>query len=444
MHVLLISYEFPPKGGPGVLRPAKIARYLAEAGWDVSVLTVADPPSALIDEALAAGIPASVDVRRAWSLEPTRLVQWLRAPTRGTLDVPEEPPAATPGYSGLPPWAIRFVQAFFLPDEKVGWTSYALREAERLHAERPIDVILASGPPFTALRIARKLAARLGTPWVADLRDPIVGNYFYRPPTPLHARYRERFERRVAASASAIVTVTEPMREALLTRTGIADDRVVTVPNGFDPSDFSGLTRRPHDGFRITYVGSFQGSIQPNTFLEAVASASRADTEFARDARVRFVGNATPPAEEAVRAAGLVDRVEIVGPVPHRAAVQEMLDAEVLLLVLGPEPESRAILTGKLPEYMGAHRQILGMVPEGVAADILDRYGAASIVSPTDADAASDAILGMYEAWRAGSEPAPAEDVVRSFDRRAQVNRIAQVLAAVASRGQHGGGVADA
>ncbi|HMT12896.1 MAG TPA: glycosyl transferase, partial [Ignavibacteria bacterium] len=40
--VLIISYYFPPSGGPGVQRVLKFVKYLPEFGWQPIVLTVKD------------------------------------------------------------------------------------------------------------------------------------------------------------------------------------------------------------------------------------------------------------------------------------------------------------------------------------------------------------------------------------------------------------------
>ena len=40
--VLVISYYWPPSGGPGVQRVLKICKYLNKFGWEPIVLTVKD------------------------------------------------------------------------------------------------------------------------------------------------------------------------------------------------------------------------------------------------------------------------------------------------------------------------------------------------------------------------------------------------------------------
>ncbi len=431
MRLLLISYEFPPKGGPGIQRPLQIARLLDAAGWDVTVLTVKDPPTAVLDPSAEAQIPAGVRVVRAWSLEPTRVLQWLRRMSRRPA-----PPIGAGGYSGAPTGVIRFVQAFFLPDEKLGWTPWAVRAALRQHAEEPFDVILASGPPFTAYRVAWKLASRLGVPWVADVRDPIVDNYFFSPPTSVHAHYMRRFERRIARSAARVIAATPQIRDDIAARNPMPSDRVLAITNGFDPEQFQGpAPLRNRRAFTVSYVGSFLSGSPSEPFLDAVRIAIDREPSLATDLRVRVVGPAGDPLVAAVGSRGLGDVVELVGFVPHDVAVTEMRSADVLLLVLADFPHLRAVLTGKLPEYLGARRPVLALVPDGAARDVLVRTGAAAVVASGDVEAAAEALLGMYRQWKAGELPEPDPEVVAEFDRTRLVARLGSVLEAVVGEG---------
>jgi glycosyltransferase involved in cell wall biosynthesis len=458
-RLLLVSYEFPPKGGTQSQHVVKFARALVAHGWDVTVLTVDDPPTSLVDERMLEDVARETTVLRAWSLEPTRLIQWLRrrkgsgagapaaavpAPADAAGPSPAAPasPAAAPGanaatpapttgargFTSMPRWAIRLIQAFFVPDEKVGWTRYAVTAAERASAQRPFDAILSIGPPFTAHHIASKLTRRLRVPWVADLSDPLVGGYFFRPVTPLNAWLMRRFETRVVTRAAWIVAATRGIVDDLLARHPEAAGRVGVMPNGFDPADFEGVDRA-HTGFVVSYVGTFQGSIRPDAFLDAAVIAMGRSEALAADLRIRFVGPLDPATDEAVAARGLSERVERTGFVPHDAAARAMAASDVLLLVLGPEAESKAIQTSKLPEYLGARRPVLALVPPGgVAADTVTASRAGEVVPSLDAEAAADALLHLYELWRDGRLPQPAEEVVARFDTRRLAGELDELL----------------
>lgn len=429
-RLLLVTYEFPPKGGPGVQRPLKTARYLAEAGWDVTVLTVADPPGSMWDPGPLSELPHSVNVERAWSLEPTRLVQSLRRhfASRNDSRSSHGAPSASRGISGLPRWAIRAIQALFIPDEKFWWTPWAVRLGRRLHADCPFDCILASGPPFTALGIARRLSHRLAIPWVADLRDPIVGGYFFTPLTPLHAVLMRAYERRVVHSASRVITATEAMQRDLAARNPDVHGRLVTISNGFDPADFSTTAPLPLVGFTISYVGSLQGEINVERLLAAVARARGSNPGFAADVRVRLVGPIDPETTRAVEQSGMAAIVERAGFLGHADALSEMRASTILALVLGSGPQYQYILTGKLPEYLASGRPVLALVPEGVAADVVRRAGAGWVVHPTDIEAATQALLDAYACWKRNTLPVADASVVDEFDRRQLVSRVGDLL----------------
>ena len=77
MHVLLLSYYFPPDRAVGAIRPAKVARALQAAGHRVTVLTSTIPgqptdlPSAVRE----------VEVRRIAPIpNPRELLLWLTIP----------------------------------------------------------------------------------------------------------------------------------------------------------------------------------------------------------------------------------------------------------------------------------------------------------------------------------------------------------------------------
>ena len=61
-RVLIVSYYFPPSGGPGVQRVLKFVKYLPEFGWDPAVLTVRDADFPARDESLLAEIRASLKI----------------------------------------------------------------------------------------------------------------------------------------------------------------------------------------------------------------------------------------------------------------------------------------------------------------------------------------------------------------------------------------------
>ncbi|MDZ7796361.1 MAG: hypothetical protein U5N56_04640 [Candidatus Marinimicrobia bacterium] len=71
--VLIITYYWPPAGGPGVQRMLKFARYLPEFGWEPVILTVENGEYPARDETLLSEVPGNIRVYRTRSFEPFSL-----------------------------------------------------------------------------------------------------------------------------------------------------------------------------------------------------------------------------------------------------------------------------------------------------------------------------------------------------------------------------------
>lgn len=72
-RVLIITYYWPPAGGPGVQRVLKFARYLPEYGWDPLILSVRNGEYPARDETLQKEVPAELPVFLARARDPFTL-----------------------------------------------------------------------------------------------------------------------------------------------------------------------------------------------------------------------------------------------------------------------------------------------------------------------------------------------------------------------------------
>src|SRR5262249_38739590 len=77
---------------------------------------------------------------------------------------------------------------------------------------------------------------------------------------------------------------------------------------------------------------------------------------------------------ELARTLGVSELVSLLGPLPYRQALAEMLDSDGLLVLQG-KPSNPAI-PAKVYEYLRARRPILGLVhPDGETATLLRHLG---------------------------------------------------------------------
>lgn len=195
---LLIAHAYPPENLAGALRPFRFARYLPALGYRPVVITASVQPH-----------PAPAGVY----------------------------------YSPRPKgFKARFARRFFFPtDDDMLWTGRTFEVIKEFWSREKPDVILSTHPPLSAHWLARRLKRTFGVPWVADFRDPLVGNFvrtriFNRSADPW-------FERRIVHDADWVLLNTDRARALYEQRYPEYKSKLDLLYNGFDPHD--GLGPQP-------------------------------------------------------------------------------------------------------------------------------------------------------------------------------------------------------
>mgnify|MGYP003638698958 CR=1 FL=1 len=70
---MIISYYWPPAGGPGVQRWLKFAKYLPRNGYDVTVVVPENPDYPVLDKSLMEDIPEDIRLLKVPIKEPSRM-----------------------------------------------------------------------------------------------------------------------------------------------------------------------------------------------------------------------------------------------------------------------------------------------------------------------------------------------------------------------------------
>jgi glycosyltransferase involved in cell wall biosynthesis len=125
----------------------------------------------------------------------------------------------------------------------------------------------------------------------------------------------------------------------------------------------------------------------------------------------------------------LRDIIRVVGVVSHRQAIVAQRNASILLVIIG-KGEGRAILTGKIFEYLGAGRPILALVPhDGEAADLIRKTNTGVIIDPDDTNAIARALRDSYNEWRAGNiSYSPRNNKINRYSRLEQARQLGDLF----------------
>jgi glycosyltransferase involved in cell wall biosynthesis len=295
------------------------------------------------------------------------------------------------------------------------------------------DAIYSTSAPVTAHLVAGVVSRTTGKPWVAEFRDPWLGNPITAavvgPRSWMHRRMQMKVERWIMHTADRIVFVSPSTRRIYRARYPRAAE-MVCITNGHDPGDkVVGPGRRSTDKYRIVYAGTLRPD-ELDMFLAAVESLVLSQPASGTRLELVFYGDLSPACRAvADRYLGhglLAGMLRFEGFVSRRAALEALASADAALLMLGGGIGLDQQIPAKLFDILGQSQQVLAVVPPGDARAILEELGWGVIASPSVADVERG--LG---ALLATPRPGRVADPDGRYDRVALAARLAETLTAV-------------
>lgn len=394
-HLLYVVWGFPPCRGSGVYRALATANAFAEHGWDVTVLTCeretffrytgADP-------ALEDLVHPDVEIRR----------------------VPFDWPALDPditGYSAmraLAPrlWARSRVRRDQIPFPERGygpWRPRLEHAAEQIHAEHPVDLVVATANPNVTFTAAWRLHTKHAVPYVMDYRDAWSLDVFSGKRIVEPSSRAGRWEARLMASAREVWFVNEPLRAWHAEQYPATGPRMHVVSNGYDAQfapEPATAAPDPERGLTFGYLGTVAAQVPLVPFIQGWRLA-RERSELVARSRAEFHGYLghyqapNPVMQAAIEAAADVD-VRYVGPVSKTEVRHTYARFDVCLLVLGT---GRYVTSGKVFEYLPTGLPVVSVHdPANAASDVMREYPLWFPTAALTADAIADALVAAADA----------------------------------------------
>jgi glycosyltransferase involved in cell wall biosynthesis len=431
--VLVVTYYFPPSGGPGVQRVLKFITYLRQFGWQPVVLTARDADYPARDESLLDEIPADVPVYRTRIFEPYDIYRKLTGKKPGTpVDVNTIP---RPGdRRSMQESIAECIRAtFFIPDARRGWMRSAVREGVDIIRAHDVRAIYSSSPPYTCSLIARALKRRTGLPWVAGFRDPWRG--FLSAPKRwfLPDMIDRRYERATYRDCDAMEVAWKGIAKDFHAKyPDLPTDKVHHLPNGFDSADFPHVEFVDREHFTVTYTGSMYGKRNPETFLSAVARLVEAREVDASRIRLQFIGRFGAEVRAMFEHPVLKDAVVVKEYMPHAESVRHLFQSDALLMVVDDFAGNEEIVPGKVYEYAGSGRPIITLAPPGAVAEFITGTRSGMVSASQDIDGIARIFAHYYRQWIDGNIGLDQDRAaVMRYERREIARELAALLDAV-------------
>ncbi|RTY81116.1 glycosyl transferase family 1 [Flavobacterium sp. LS1P28] len=358
--ILIITYYWPPAGGPGVQRWLKFVKYLPDFGIQPIVYIPENPTYPIVDENLVKEVSDKTIILKQKIFEPYQLASFLSKNKTQKISSGIIPNQKKQSFLDKTFLWIR--GNLFIPDARVFWVKPSVAYLEKYIVENNIDTIVTSGPPHSLHLIGMELKQKLDLKWFADFRDPwtTIGYHKSLRLSSFAAKKHKALEHQVLNTADTIIVTSKTTKTEFV---AITNKPIAVITNGYDMEQ---VEKQVLDSkFSLAHIGSFLSERNPLILWESLVELINEIPEFKSHVEIKLIGAVSQEVLETMTQFGLNSYLNNLGYVSHAEAIAHQRKSQVLLLVEINSQETKSIIPGKLFEYMVSSRPIIAIGPKG-------------------------------------------------------------------------------
>ncbi|MBU2940175.1 glycosyltransferase [Lacinutrix sp. C3R15] len=359
-RTLIISYYWPPAGGPGVQRWLKFVKYLPEFNVEPIVYIPSNPNYPLVDETLLSEVATDLTIIKQPISEPYKFASFLSK--KNTKSISKGLITEAKKQSLIERLLLLIRGNFFIPDARKSWVKPSVKYLSTYIQDFNIDTIITTGPPHSLHLIGMQLKAKLGVKWLADFRDPWT-TIAYHKELKLTQKAKQKhitLERQVLQNADQIIVTSTITKQEFQEKT---KQPITVITNGYDveKTEVISLDKK----FTLAHIGSLLAKRNPEVLWNVLQELTEENQEFAKYFELKLVGAVSENILKSIKLYRLSDYLNKEGYVSHNKAIGFQKKAQVLLLIEIDSEETKCIIPGKLFEYMVSNRPIVALGPKG-------------------------------------------------------------------------------
>lgn len=358
--ILIITYYFPPAGGPGVQRWLKFVKYLPDFNIQPIVYIPENPTYPIVDEKLVSEISDKAIILKQPIFEPYQLAAVFSKNKTKKISsgiIPNQKKQTFLDKTFL--W-IR--GNLFIPDARVFWVKPSVKYLKQYIQDNNIETIITSGPPHSLHLIGLELKQELKVNWLADFRDPwtTIGYHKALKLSNYASKKHKKLEFQVLNSADTIIVTSNTTKSEFQ---AITSKPIEVITNGYDVEKIARPTL--DEKFTLAHIGSLLSERNPKLLWETLSELLQEIPDFKNHFELKLIGTVSQEIIETIHHYKLDKYLNNLGYVSHDEAVLQQRKSQVLLLIEINSEDTKSILPGKLFEYMVSERPIIAIGPNG-------------------------------------------------------------------------------
>lgn len=396
--VLIITYYWPPAGGPGVQRWLKFVKYLPEFGVQPIIYIPENPTYPIVDVDLEKEVSAATVILKHKIFEPYQLASFFsRSKTKKISSgiIPNQKKQ-----SFLDKTFLWIRGNLFIPDARVFWVKPSVSFLEKYIAENTIDTIITSGPPHSLHLIGLELKQKLNLKWIADFRDPwtTIGYHKSLRLSNFAAKKHKNLEHQVLNTADTIIVTSKTTKAEFQ---AITTKPIEVITNGYDVEPVA--NQELDTKFSLAHIGSFLSERNPIILWESIKELLNEIPEFKRHLEIKLIGAVSQEVLDEIKNFDLVPYLKNLGYVSHAEAIVHQKKSQVLLLIEIDSEDTKSIIPGKLFEYMVSNRPIIAIGPkDSDFAEIITNTNTGVFFNYSEKEKLKSVLLDFYNQFLEG------------------------------------------
>lgn len=421
--VLIITYYWPPAGGPGVQRWLKFVKYLPEFGIEPIVYIPSNPNYPIIDNSLIEEVSEDLTVLKQPIKEPYKFARFFSKKTSKTISkgiIPDNKKQSVIEKLML------FVRGnFFIPDARKSWVRPSVQYLDTFIQDYNIKTVITTGPPHSLHLIGLALQKSTGVKWISDFRDPwtTIGYHKQLKLTKLAKQRHKTLEKKVLQASDKIIVTSEVTKREFIE---ITNQPIEVITNGYDVTKVK--TTELDKKFTLAHIGSLLSKRNPEVLWQVLKELVEENNNFSQDFELHFVGSVSENVLESISSFGLSNYIHNHSYVTHIKAIDIQKKSQILLLIEIDSNETKCIIPGKLFEYMVSNRPILAIGPIGSDVEtIIKETNTGNYFNYDDHDALKNVILKHYKYYQEGNLKSHAIGL-QKYSRKALTEKLSKLL----------------
>lgn len=357
--LLIITYYWPPAGGPGVQRWLKFVKYLPDYNIQPIVYIPENPTYPIIDTNLKSEVSDKAIILKNKIFEPYNLASLFGKSKTKKISSGIIPNRKK--QSLLDQLLLWIRGNIFIPDARFLWVKPSVKFLKHYIKENNIDTIVTSGPPHSLHLIGLQLKKELNLKWFADFRDPwtTIGYHKSLKLSSFAEKKHKALEKEVLNSADTIIVTSKTTKTEFQTLTSKS---IEVITNGYDVEK---IEKQPlDDKFTLAHIGSFLSERNPMILWQALQELVSEYADFKNDFQLKLMGATSQEIIDTISEFKLNEYIQNLGYVSHEEAIAHQRKSQVLLLIEINSEETKSIIPGKLFEYMVSERPIVAIGPK--------------------------------------------------------------------------------